>query len=477
MSVTTGTFPGVRIADMPDLGAVNDASSFVGERAGSGRFAAPQFRAYTNMVTATGSTTPRSIEDRWSTIANVFDYGAVGDNVHDDTAAIRAAVATGKHVYMPRPPVAYRITDAIICTTKGQVIEGDGKGVTIINVESAFNMAAAGVFYLSGGPWVPGPQFRDFQINFAQPDTAVVASLVQYPMAFNAYGVARCTWHRIKINGAWQGISLDNNASGASIVDCELCCFEWNIYLDGDADSVTVQSCRFEPDLLTANQSTAYFTQAIGINTRRCDDLHVIGCLFYCFQGIYCTTGAVSGATVGNITNCDFDTYNGIRVDAPANLQASACMFTQGNANAIGIEMTGGNMSVAGCWFFANLALTNPQILVSAPVEVRLQVAATRFDTVGAMPMLNAFLNATVVMTGCDFGLQAVARGTTPAITIDNGAFLTMSACRFSPKGAGSGSAINVVTDGTHNICGNSFGGWAVGVPGGALHVLANNNP
>ena len=36
----------VRIADMPDLGAVTDASSVVGEQAGSGRFTATALRVY-----------------------------------------------------------------------------------------------------------------------------------------------------------------------------------------------------------------------------------------------------------------------------------------------------------------------------------------------------------------------------------------------------------------------------------------------
>lgn len=40
------TVTGVRIVDMPDLGAVNDTSSVVGERAGSGRFAALALRSY-----------------------------------------------------------------------------------------------------------------------------------------------------------------------------------------------------------------------------------------------------------------------------------------------------------------------------------------------------------------------------------------------------------------------------------------------
>ena len=41
MSITDGTFPGVRIIDMPDLGAVSDTSIIVGDRAGSGTFTAP----------------------------------------------------------------------------------------------------------------------------------------------------------------------------------------------------------------------------------------------------------------------------------------------------------------------------------------------------------------------------------------------------------------------------------------------------
>ena len=43
---TTGTFPGIRIADMPDLDPVTDTSLFVGERAGSGLFTAAALKAY-----------------------------------------------------------------------------------------------------------------------------------------------------------------------------------------------------------------------------------------------------------------------------------------------------------------------------------------------------------------------------------------------------------------------------------------------
>ena len=39
-------YGGVRIVDMPDLGAFTDASSVVGEKAGSGRFSAPAISGY-----------------------------------------------------------------------------------------------------------------------------------------------------------------------------------------------------------------------------------------------------------------------------------------------------------------------------------------------------------------------------------------------------------------------------------------------
>jgi len=57
MSVTTGTFPGVRIADMPDLGSFTSGSSVVGELAGSGRFSAASLQAYIGAGTLTGTVT------------------------------------------------------------------------------------------------------------------------------------------------------------------------------------------------------------------------------------------------------------------------------------------------------------------------------------------------------------------------------------------------------------------------------------
>jgi hypothetical protein len=62
--------------------------------------------------------------------ANVRDYGAVGDGTTDDTAAMQAAIDTGRKVVMPAG--TYKITTALHPASYDQVFEGEGIGRTVI---------------------------------------------------------------------------------------------------------------------------------------------------------------------------------------------------------------------------------------------------------------------------------------------------------------------------------------------------------
>lgn len=63
-------------------------------------------------VLAEGTTKPRMLKDRFADVVNVKDFGAVGDGVTDDTAAIQAALEQKVPVYFPDGKYRCSDTDA-----------------------------------------------------------------------------------------------------------------------------------------------------------------------------------------------------------------------------------------------------------------------------------------------------------------------------------------------------------------------------
>lgn len=77
------------------------------------------------LVTATGTTTARALDDRFADVINVMDCGATGNGVTDDAAAFARALATGRPVLVPPPAVAY-LTRSAISVPAGGVLRGIG---------------------------------------------------------------------------------------------------------------------------------------------------------------------------------------------------------------------------------------------------------------------------------------------------------------------------------------------------------------
>lgn len=92
-------------------------------------------------VTATGSTTARSLANRFADTVNVKDFGAVGDGVTDDTAAIQAAItAMSPWGTLIIPEGVYKTTSTITLPAfynlNGVMVTGVGNG-TVIKPTSA----------------------------------------------------------------------------------------------------------------------------------------------------------------------------------------------------------------------------------------------------------------------------------------------------------------------------------------------------
>lgn len=95
--------------------------------------------ASATQVTALGSVTPRSFAVRFAEIFNVKDYGAVGDGITDDSAAIQAAVTAinssiGGSVYFPAG--TYAFSDGYVTPKSNVRFFGDG-GASILQKLSA----------------------------------------------------------------------------------------------------------------------------------------------------------------------------------------------------------------------------------------------------------------------------------------------------------------------------------------------------
>lgn len=77
-------------------------------------------------------------------MANVLDFGAVGNGITDDTAAIQAAIdssASGITVLLPAG--TYKVTSTILLKRTGVRLIGEGEGVTFVKYENA----AGGVMF------------------------------------------------------------------------------------------------------------------------------------------------------------------------------------------------------------------------------------------------------------------------------------------------------------------------------------------
>ena len=151
-------------------------------------------------VTATGSTTARTLANRFADVVNVKDFGAVGDGVADDTAAIQAAIdaiaAMGGQIVLPSGN--YKISSSLNISSQNVFVIGSGRKATKIFQ----SVASAKVFNVTASYTT----ISSLSIEYSSQGTAGGAGI-------NINGALYCAIDDIYIYRAYIGIDFTNNSN------------------------------------------------------------------------------------------------------------------------------------------------------------------------------------------------------------------------------------------------------------------------
>jgi Pectate lyase superfamily protein len=413
-------------------------------------------------------------------IITVKQFGAKGDGVTDDAPPFRAAIATGKTVRAPA--ASYVINSAVTMTTPGQILMGDGRVRTVLLISTTFS--GTGVIMFQSGE--EGPQVRDLGIEFTQPDTSTRSALATYPPAILATNQPRFSLERVRIARATTCVSMGGNSGGASIFECEFSAFSQHVFIDGSVDTIRITNTHFWPFDLTANQQTIYYDiGTVGIESGRCDDLILTGCLWLCGLQLSFITSA-AGTTFATITGCDFDSNYGILLTGGI-LSIAGCFFSTGlvagTYQCIGVNV--GKVQISGCNFEVGPNASQALVHVTSQDTANptyVEISACTFDSAGLdiphilVDSLGTGFVSTATVTGCQFRRAPDLTYTNATVAVDPGARLTIADCRHSDKGAGTGIFVQVIADDWHSITGNVGVNWPYSLP--ATHsilMFANN--
>lgn len=393
------------------------------------------------------------------TSAQIADVRA-GTGLISVTAALQAAINTGKTVMCPNG--TYLLTDVLTMSTAGQVLRGEGKYTTVFKVTSAsFNMSAAAVINMTSGE--PGAVVRDLTILFTQPDSATRASYNQYPPAIKATAVPRFVVQDARILQAWNGISMTGNSGGAQIDGLDLFSYNVGIDISGALDSVRITRLHWYNFAATANQITVfYMSPNVGIQAARADDIHISDGLFIGALGIR-FYDAGSGGPFGNVTNCDFDTSSGVKMEA-GKIQFAACLFTLASAGNIAFDQSGGRVLLGTCEFESPATLTYGFIRqTGTALTTFLGLSNCRFDTVADNKAIDSV--STLQMVGCQFNPPPNLTMTNPLVNVGSGGRITAVGNRVTDKGTGTGNWLAIAADDHHVVLGNATVGWGQSIP------------
>ncbi|UOF80255.1 tail spike protein [Caudoviricetes sp.] len=460
------------------------------------------FTGTTYTAPFTGSVT-RTSTSKWSDTVSVKDFGAVGNGTTDDTAAILAAIATGRCVYFPAGN--YLITNALTLSTTGQKLFGDTKEQSFLTINTSFNMSAAGVIIFTAG--TPGLEIGDLGMKFVQPDTNNRASLTSYPVAIYCQNVAGFVIQNMKIVNASNGIDMRGNCGNSYIELLQMSAYGTGIWIDGSQDTVRINKFHFYNFDMTSNQASIFYTSPTrAFSVGRVDGLFIQQFLNISNLGLAMYQGS-SGPPWIYVTDSGFDTWNGIDQEA-GSLQVVNSYITNANGGGYyGIQANAGNQftQFTNCLFFAGPANGTPMITFGGSTSTLTLTNCYFNNYINGGPIIymnSSASNSTFSMSDCSFnfgsanGLCVWSEGAQqqkvhlvnnyintqpntsysgPMFQFQGGCRVYMTGNRANDKGSNAATFIQNNADNFSWISGNIAPGWTNNFVGSGTGYYANN--
>jgi hypothetical protein len=294
------------------------ATGTSGQLLQSGATASPTWITPSNLsVIATGSTTTRTLANRFSDIINVKDFGAVGDGVADDTAAIQSAInqaqIKGSSLYLPAG--IYRTT-ATINITAGVDIFGDSpknisqSSLTLKGTWFYINHNGRGFYINSSFSYMSGVNFYRVGTYRDQPNPAPGWTPINNDYDFSFYNVSDVVFQEVMLLNPTNGIYYYGGGFGRlNVYNLRMQPFNIGIQIDNAQDVCRFDQIQIWPFWSTDSNVISYQIQNLsGFYLARLDNsffsnVFVFGARagFRFFQNVYGTTNKIK------VDNADFD--------------------------------------------------------------------------------------------------------------------------------------------------------------------------